>query len=127
MPMTYSLIHSDFSNGLVRKGKIGLSLSPIVSFKATDPSSKVTTVLSCAIISPLMILASGNRLCDSQGYFHNRKPVLTGVIKDETFEIQIKEMKAFEKGKIVLMVMEEPMWKLGWCGITQLASPILIE
>ena len=49
--MTYSLIHSDFSNGLVRKGKIGLSLSPIVSFKATDPSSKVTTVLSCAIIS----------------------------------------------------------------------------
>ena len=43
--------------------------------------------------------------------------VVEGIFKNQKVERKVKKTILFKDKTMVLLILEEPVWQLGWCGI----------
>jgi len=109
---THSFIHNQFAQNLTISSSFIPIFSPFCTIKTTDK-----TVLTCALLSPIVAIASTHGICDPTGFIFNSNLTLRGLTVKGKIERKVRKVFPFKANNIVLMTLEEPVWELGWCGL----------
>ena len=98
---------------------ISRNFSPFCCFSVKNKDiSQKEELITCALISPIMAIAPSRFLCDKEGFIFYDNIVIEGMIKNKKVERKVAKSVLFKDRTLILFMLEEPVWQLGWCGIT---------
>ena len=78
------------------------------------------------MVSPMMAVASPIYICRKDATFY-RSCRVRGLNKDSDVFVEVKDIIHLDAHHVVLLVLKEPLWELGWAGIAYLKDPKEIE
>jgi hypothetical protein len=97
---------------------INPNFSPFCSIFSKDPTK--SDIITCALISPIMGLAPSLNICDKTGYIYLKDIVVEGSANGKSIKVKVKSTLLLKDNTLVLLTLEEPLWELGWCGLSYL-------
>ena len=63
-----------------------------------------------------MAITPSRYLCDQKGFIFYDNVVIEGMTKTKVERKVVKSI-LFKNNKLMLLILGEPIWQLGWCGI----------
>ena len=72
------------------------------------------------MISPIMIIAPSSFIRDSSGFVFQNNIKIISCVNEKWIEISVNKIIPLKNKKIAYLILDTPMWEIGWCGLTYL-------
>ena len=128
--LTKSLVYQAFANQFmtVKNGIMERKMNPfcVLELNEDKQNYEEREWITCCLISPIMAIASPIFICRQDSTFY-RSCRVRGMSKDKDVYAQVEDIIHLDAHHVVFLILREPLWQLGWAGLTYLSDPKQIE